>query len=68
MFLSYAYPNPGPSNLVKNEIFILDITSGMFSVTLGLFLKMSTHKILKKKKKQLEELCVCANFADLILL
>ncbi|CAL1537683.1 unnamed protein product [Lymnaea stagnalis] len=27
-FLSYAFPNPGASNLVKNEIIILDTTSG----------------------------------------
>ncbi|XP_005089399.1 WD repeat-containing protein 11 [Aplysia californica] len=27
-FISYAYPNPGPTNLVKNELFLLDITSG----------------------------------------
>ncbi|XP_071090050.1 WD repeat-containing protein 11-like isoform X1 [Haliotis cracherodii] len=27
-FLSYAYPNPGPSGLVKNEVFYVDILSG----------------------------------------
>ncbi|GFR86903.1 WD repeat-containing protein 11 [Elysia marginata] len=27
-FLSYSHPNPGPTNLVKNEIFSLDLTSG----------------------------------------
>ena len=27
-FLSYSYPKPGVSNQVKNEIFLMDITSG----------------------------------------
>lgn len=27
-FMSYSYPNPGGSNQVKNEIFLMDITSG----------------------------------------
>ncbi|GFO31567.1 WD repeat-containing protein 11 [Plakobranchus ocellatus] len=27
-FLSYSHPNPGPTNLVKNELFSLDLTSG----------------------------------------
>ncbi|CAG5129448.1 unnamed protein product [Candidula unifasciata] len=27
-FVSYAYSNPGPSNLVKNEIYVLDIITG----------------------------------------
>ncbi|KAK3729030.1 hypothetical protein RRG08_005403 [Elysia crispata] len=27
-FLSFSHPNPGPTNLVKNELFSLDLTSG----------------------------------------
>ena len=31
-FLSYSYPKPGMSGLVKNEILLLDIVSGNISL------------------------------------
>ena len=35
-FLSYSHPNPGPTNLVKNELFSMDLTTGEWILLLQL--------------------------------
>ncbi|OWF51700.1 WD repeat-containing protein 11-like isoform X2 [Mizuhopecten yessoensis] len=34
-FISYSYPNPGQSGLVKNELFLVDVSSGKITTLRG---------------------------------